>query len=111
MFIDGISYGNKAEKSSVLLRPEVERLSGYFVDTVIEGKQDGIRLVHTRLQPVSDSGTIKRTASIVGCNQLSTLIEQSKKIASAHLPELNSAIFDSPLIVGRHQGLQTWQVC
>ena len=64
----------------------------------------------TCLQSLGNAGSIKGGTAIVGCDQLAFLIEQREKIGSAHLPELDSAIFDRSLIVGGHQGLEARQI-
>jgi hypothetical protein len=111
MFIDCVPYRDIAEKSPMLLGSEIERLHGYLVDPVIESEQDRVRSVEASRQSMGHPDPTKRWASIVGRNQFATLIEQSENIASAHLPELDPAIFNRSLIIRSHERLQARKIC
>jgi hypothetical protein len=102
LFVDGIAYRNKTEECSVLFGSKVEWLRGYFINPVIESEEGGILFVEVRFKLMGNAYPIERRTSIVDRYQFSALIEQGKKVASAHLPELDATVFDRSGIVGGH---------
>src|SRR6185369_6129063 len=88
-----------------------EGCDGKLVEPAVDGvNSDSIGALKRGLERLLNAGAIERDAAAVVDNELAVLIEESKEVASADVPELGASVLDRAGIVGCHERLEAGEI-